>query len=47
MDQQRPVGGQDPASQAIADVLAGRISRRSFIRRWNASFVPDVDVPLQ
>ena len=33
MDQQRPVGGQDPASQAIADVLAGRISRRSFIRR--------------
>ncbi len=33
MDQQRPIGGQDPASQAIADVLAGRISRRSFIRR--------------
>ena len=33
MDQERAKGGQDSAAQAIADVLAGRISRRSFMRR--------------
>lgn len=33
MDQQRAQGGQDSAAQAISDVLAGRISRRSFMRR--------------
>jgi ABC-type glycerol-3-phosphate transport system substrate-binding protein len=33
VDQYRARGGQDPATQAIADVLAGRISRRAFIRR--------------
>lgn len=33
MDQQRAQGGQDSAAQAISDVLAGRISRRAFMRR--------------
>ncbi len=33
MDQHRAHGGQDPATRAIADLLAGRISRRAFIRR--------------
>jgi len=33
VDQQRAQGGQDSAAQAISDVLAGRISRRSFMRR--------------
>ena len=33
MDQQRSPGGQDLAAKAIADVMAGRISRRTFIQR--------------
>lgn len=33
MDQRDAQGGQDPATQAIRDVFAGRISRREFVRR--------------
>lgn len=33
MEEQRAKGGQDSAAQAIADVLAGRMSRRDFVRR--------------
>lgn len=33
MEEQRAKGGQDSAAEAIADVLAGRMSRRDFVRR--------------
>jgi ABC-type glycerol-3-phosphate transport system substrate-binding protein len=33
VDQRHAIGGQDPATQAIREVLAGRITRREFVRR--------------